>query len=261
MKWPAELTLVRHDVSTFNEMRRHKEKDPDYARFKLLYDVTNPSEAEQTQLLDLAHKIAERYCLKKGDWNTPLFDPTSPMARQAGVTLKGKICLPDIVFVSPYQRTFSTLEGLRRGWPELSHVKTYEEERLREQEHGLSLIYNDWRILHVLHPEQRVLRKLEGRYWYRYPQGENIPDVRERVRSWINTLIREYHGQRVLAITHHICLLAFMANMSRWNAEKFIDVDEHDKPINTGVTIYHGDPTQGNDGRLVLNDYNLKMYE
>ena len=35
-------------------------------------------------------------------------------------------------------------------------VKIIEDERIREQEHGLSSIYNDWRVFFTLHPEQKI---------------------------------------------------------------------------------------------------------
>jgi broad specificity phosphatase PhoE len=261
MKWPVELTLVRHDVSVFNQMKARKEADPEYARFKELYEKGAITEAEQAEMMAIADYLRTRYGLKVGDWNTPLANRVSPFGRQVGANLPKHIALPNIIYVSPYERTLHTLEGIKEGWPELRDVPTVEEDRLREQEHGLALLYNDWRVFQTIHPDQRALRELDGRYWYRYPQGENVPDVRERARSIQNTLVREHAGERVLIITHHLWLLALRANMERWDAEEFIRVDEDEKPINCGVTIYRGNPELGKNGHLVLDKYNLKLYE
>lgn len=198
--------------------------------------------------------------LDVGDHDTPLAESTEQHAKTVGERLKDLIKTPDIIFVSPYLRTRMTLAKLTEGWPELQDIKTMEEERIREQDHGLTLIYNDWRIFNVSHPEQMELRKIQGEYWYRYPQGENVPDVRERLRSWLGTLTREFANQNILAVTHHLTILSLRANLERLDANEFIRLDREEKPINNGVTIYRADPTQGKDGKLVLYAYNLKLY-
>lgn len=153
-----------------------------------------------------------------------------------------------------------TLAGIIQGWPELRFTKVVEDERIREQEHGLSLIYNDWRVFHTIHPDQRRLYEIEGPYWYRYPQGENVPDVRERNRSWINTVVRDFSEKSILVVTHHLNILALRANLERWGAKEFMETDNEDKPINCGVTTYRGHPEEGKDGRFKLESYNAKMF-
>ena len=142
----------------------------------------------------------------------------------------------------------------------MSDVETIEEERVREQEHGLLLIYNDWKVFTTFYPDQKELRDIEGSYRYRFPQGESVPDVRERDLLLKQTLTRTYHGKKVLIVTHHLNILAQMANFGRWGAEKFIDVDCNNKPINCGVTLYRGNPDNGSEGTLELEYYNRKLY-
>jgi broad specificity phosphatase PhoE len=79
------------------------------------------------------------------------------------------------------------------------------------------------------------------------------------ISLWVNTLIREYAGKRVLAVTHHLTILAIRAQLERLGPEEFIALDRNEKPINCGVTIYRGDPNQGEDGRLILAQYNQKL--
>lgn len=146
------------------------------------------------------------------------------------------------------------------GWSDLSLAPHVADDRIREQEHGLSLLYSDWRVFHVLHPDQKQLRDLQGPYWYQYPQGESVSQVRDRARSFTSMLIREWADKHVLVVTHHLTILSLRANYQRFSPEEFIRLDEYEKPVNCGVTLYRGDPTIGKDGKLVLKAYNKKFY-
>lgn len=256
MKWPASLMLIRHDTSAYNVLRGKKEKDSVYQTF--LKEFEKNPESEDT--VRLAKEIEARFALDTGDWDTPLADLEGKQALKTGRGLREQYPLPDVIFVSPYHRTIMTLECMKMGWPELEDVKTYEEERIREQEHGEALLYNDWRIFHALNPKQRRLYEKQGPYWYCYPQGENVPNVRERVRSWFRTLTKDFRNKRVLAITHNITILSIRANLERLGANEFIHLDQHEKPINCGVTGYRGDPLLGKNGKLILDFYNNRYY-
>ncbi len=252
MKWPSSLTFVRHDVSKYNALKAVKQADPHYQAFLAEYRADPFSKKTRALALSLHRK----HVVGTGDHDTPLAEPESRLAFATGRYLSNTIALPDAVFVSPYERTLGTLRGIANGWPKLTDVPVVEERRIREQEHGLVLLYNDWKIFTALHPDQLRLRELEGNFWYRFPQGENVPDVETRVRSWFDTLVREYAGKHVLVVTHHLTILAVRALLERWTAEKFIDIDKHDPPKNLSVTSYRGEPNKGKDGKLVLTLYN-----
>jgi broad specificity phosphatase PhoE len=176
--------------------------------------------------------------------------------------MKEAVSLPDVVIVSPYIRTRNTFMVMASAWPELERKSSvYYDDRVREQEHGLSLLYNDWRVFETMHPEQRRLRKLLGTYWYQYPQGESAAQTRERVRSMMNTIIREWAGRHVLLITHHLTILSVRANLERLSSEEFIRLDEEEKPRNCGVTIYRGNPHRGANGKLELECYNRCFWD
>ncbi len=256
MKWPEELTFIRHGQSDFNAQRDQMEQDPLYQELKKAYE-TNPESEESRKL---AYKVMGQYSLEVSDHNTHLTEVGTKNSQLMAERLSERIRPPSIIFVSPYERTRSTLEAMMGGWPELRSVPVVEEERIREQDHGLALIYANWRIFNILNPEQKRLREIQGPYWYRYPQGENIPDLRERLRSWLTTLTRDFNGQRVLAVTHHLTILGVRANLERLSASEFERLDHEQKPINSGVTIYRGDPTQGQEGKLILDAYNLDLY-
>ncbi len=256
MKWPRALRLIRHDTSGYNILKDVKAQCPLYQKFLKAFEQ-NP-DAIGTRLL--ANSVWEKHQTEWSDADTPLHDEDGTQAVRTGQQLALMSELPDVVFVSPYERTMRTLAAIIRGWPALGEVKQIEDERIREQEHGLAILYNDWKVFQSLHPEQRLLYQKDGPYYYRYPQGENRPDVRARCRSWTNTVVRDWAGKSVLAITHHLTILSFRANLERLGAEGFEELDTHHKPINCGVTTYLGDETQGEDGRLILHSYNEKLY-
>lgn len=256
MKWPQTLTLIRHDTSAYNILRDQKLKDPLYQQFLRSYN-TRPWTEETKRL---AFEISAKHSLKEGDHDTPLAKGEGWKAHQAGTNLQKLIQIPDIIYISPYLRTRQTLDNLCKGWQQLAQVPVVEDERLIEQDHGLMLAYNDWRVFNVMHPEQEALRKAQTRYWYRFPQGENIPDLRERIRSWFSTLIREHSGMHLLVVTHHLTILALRANLERLNAKEFESLDHQEPLINAGVTIYRGDAEAGKNGKLILDTYNKKLY-
>jgi broad specificity phosphatase PhoE len=256
MKWPETVSLIRHDTSAFNVLKPIKEASPLYKEFLESYGKNPDSDRSR----NLAIEIKEQFSLKCGDHNTPLAKGSGLNAERMAKNLKTRIDIPDIIFVSPYERTQATLTMMTKGWTELKNVKTIIEERITEQDHGLVLIYGDMKVFQVLHPEQRDLYTRQGNYRYRYPQGENIPDVRERLRSWMQTVTRDYKEQNVLAVTHHLSILSFRANLERLDEQEFLRLDKEEKPINAGVTIYKGVPDKGRDGHLVLDVYNAKLY-
>ncbi len=264
MKWPNALTFIRHGQSSYNLLKKKKEEGASYHVFKERFEkefknATHEDWASE-ELKYLARQVWQDTKLGVSDYNTPLTEEGVRQAEETGRRLKEEAVIPEVVYVSPYLRTRQTLEGLMRGLPELKKASVVSEERIREQEHGLATIYNDWRVYFVFNPVQALHFNLETDYEYRFLNGENKADVRDRVRSFLGTLIREHAGGKVLIISHHLTLLSLRANLERWDREKFIEVDKNDKPVNCGVTTYRGDIAQGRDGRLLLETYNQKLY-
>ncbi|MBT6690919.1 histidine phosphatase family protein [Candidatus Parcubacteria bacterium] len=255
MKWPRTLTLIRHDVSQYNLLKETKLADPLYQRLLKAFEE-DPSGRQAKQL---AEEIGHRFAVTVSDAHTPLAVEESQQAVATGKALAGRQALPDIIFVSPYLRAKQTLQALCVGWPELATIKVVEDERIREQEHGLSLLY-DRKVFFILFPDQRILHSREGSYYYRFPQGENMPDVRLRNRSWLGALARDFGAMNVMCVTHHLNILGTRANLERLSAEEFQRLDEDEKPINLGVTTYSGDPQAGRDGHLILSGYNEALY-
>lgn len=256
MKWPKKLSLVRHGQSTYNILRAQKESDPLYQSFKLAFE----KDFQSTETLRLAQEVSEKFSLGVSDYETPLTEAGKTQARETGKRIPGLIPYPDVVFLSPYLRTRNTFECMTEEWPALLKTKIVSEYLVREQEHGLSLLYNDWRVFHTLNPDQKKLFGLLGPYWYQYPQGESVSQVRDRGRDFAGMLIREYAEQNVLVITHHLTILSMRANFERLSPEQFMHMDEHEKPVNCGVTTYKGNPKLGKDGKLELEYYNKQLW-
>lgn len=251
------LTVIRHGESAYNELRERKKADPVYAKFLNLYHLrkSRPDEVRlvATELID--HLKAAVY----DNFETPLTDKGKKQAEATGQQLRTTGFKPDLIVVSPHIRAVETLECVKKGWPEVSGVEVVEEERIREQERGLYLNFNDWRIFTVFYPEQEELMSTQGHYWYRYPQGENIPDVRLRVGSWLSSVTESRH-KNILAVTHHIPILSVRANLENIPWVNLLELDKTDTPINCGVTRYLMRPGVNNSCRLTLDTYNQKLY-
>ncbi len=252
MKWPEWLMLIRHDTSEYNALKEKKKNSDLYQQFQKAFQ----KDWRSSHTRELAQRVADSFALHTSDAETKLLDIEGKRAVNTGRALREEFEIPDLIHVSPYLRTKETLHFLIEGWPELADSRVVEEERVREQEHGLATLYNDYKVFHVFHPEQKMLYEKEGRYAYRYPQGENVPDVRSRNRSWLTTLTRDFPGKRVMVITHHLNILATKANLERLSAEQFIHLDEKEKPINCGITFYRSNPDKGAQGHLELEFYN-----
>lgn len=255
-KWPRRLRLIRHIESEYNILRPLKAEDKLWQRFVKSYEG-NP---RSRRTRELALGVIKKYALPRGDHNTKVNEEAVETAIQTGRALAGD--LPDIIYVSPYERTNRTLEGLIQGWPELGSVPIVQDERIREQEHGLMLLTNDWRAFFALNHAQLDLRERDGRYWYRYPNGESVPDVRLRLKDFQETLVREHAGQDVLVVTHHLVIVALRMNLERLEWHEFPRLDEDEKPINCGVWTYESTPGTGRSGqgKLILTGQNVCHY-
>lgn len=268
MKWPKRITLVRHGKSKFNETREAKKQDPRYREFVERFEQEMgkdkyprwlrafPQPYISKELLSLAKEMLEKYQLPFSNRETPLAESGQRQAQALGHKLASLIPQPDLVLCSPYLRAEQTLQGIIAGWPELVETKVETEPLVREIETGLSNLFNDWRILETFFPEQRFLFLKEGRFDYSYPQGENIPRVMERMRLLNAKLVREFSQEEVLIVSHHITILSFVAIHLHWGKDEFTASDDENPLQNCSYTIFEGDTTRGEDGKLILKIFN-----
>lgn len=260
-KWPDWVKLIRHGQSSYNARRHEIERHPVFKQFVEWYDK-DPAAPITHELAAAVHAELKPTV---GDWNTPLTDHGWEQATTLGCLMRDSAAdgdgdLPDFIIVSPHIRTRQTLEGLIKGWPELDNgVARVEELRLREQEHGLANLFIDKRVFWTLYPDQKALYDMEGPFWYRYPNGESIANVFDRVHSFIGTIVREYRGRKVMIVTHHVTIMAFRYAIERWTYEDFIDFGQSNPPRNCSVTTFAASPNFGLDGRLAYTSYTCQV--
>jgi broad specificity phosphatase PhoE len=134
MKWPSELLLIRHAESAYNDMKRRKDADPEHQRFCRLF----AEDRSQEEVHALSLVLRKRYVLGYNDRNIPITAAGELQARATGRGMReAGIAAPEVIFVSPYRRTAQTLALMQEEWPELRTAKIYQEERIREKDHGL----------------------------------------------------------------------------------------------------------------------------
>ena len=150
---------------------------------------------------------------------------------------------------------------MKIGWPELAGVKdVFYEDDLREQGIGVVKLYGDFEAFWTLNPEQRRLRELEGEYFYKFPGGENVPDLRFRVRALLERIARLYNDRTVLVITHDRTLLAIRAEIENWDIDEYIKWSTNSNLINCSVSIYAKPFNRLEDSELMSVVYNKKLY-
>jgi phosphohistidine phosphatase SixA len=113
MKWPTELTIVRHGQSEYNALKAKKESDPFYQEFKRKYKEIRDWEAPiPADLEEMAREVSLRFSLRESDFHTQMTPVGNQQAIATGRKLKGMISLPDVIFVSPFVRTEETLKHM-----------------------------------------------------------------------------------------------------------------------------------------------------
>ncbi len=257
MRCPAEVAIVRHGESAYNALKTIRDNDPLYKQFRAAYDKDWRSLDAQTLALAVKYKyypgVSQHY--------TPIIDEGKRQAKSTGANLKKEMPLPDIVFVSPSPRTQDTFDCMKDGWPELGRVGVYFDERIREQEHGLVTLFNDMKVFFALNPWQRDLHDVDGEYFFKFPNGENVPDTNLRVGLWLNEVKEKFAGKVILAVSHFRAILSVRTVLEKLSPEEFVRIDREEKPINCGVTMYRKSPRHGKSGELVLEYYNKKLYD
>jgi broad specificity phosphatase PhoE len=225
-KWPDNLIIVRHGQSKRN--------------------VAN----------ELAKKNGQHHDFSEGvrDQDTPLTPIGEMQSLSVGVELRrrfGPDDPTDIIFVSPYLRTRQTMEKIIEGLGYRPHIIV--DERIREIEFGiLDGLSGDG--IEAKYPDEVKRRAKEGKYFYRPPGGESRPDVKIRIRSFLDTIVRDCRGLNVVVVCHSVVVLSFRALLERWGEEEYLQVDKENDVKNASVTHYQF------DRKLRLTEYNSVFY-
>lgn len=140
---------------------------------------------------------AEDFALGTRDADFPLSELGRSQAVAVGVWL-AKQRTPGTVLCSPYVRARATADIALR---ELDWPASQFDERLRDREKGIIQGLTALGVRNRFPTEHRE-RKRVGRFYYRPPSGESMPDVALRLR----TLLPELHGD-VVVFTHDMVIL------------------------------------------------------
>ncbi|XP_048320611.2 phosphoglycerate mutase-like protein AT74H [Ziziphus jujuba] len=129
-------------------------------------------------------------------------------------------------YVSPYKRTHETLKSLGRAFERSRIAGLREEPRLREQDFGN---FQDRERMRV----EKALRKIYGRFFFRFPNGESAADVYDRITGFRETLRADIDigrfqppGDRnpdmnLVIVSHGLTLRVFLMRWYKWTVEQF----------------------------------------
>nr|CAD1829673.1 unnamed protein product [Ananas comosus var. bracteatus] len=93
-------------------------------------------------------------------------------------------------YVSPYERTRSTLREIGRAFPKERILGVREECRIREQDFGNFQVEERMKVI-------KETRERFGRFFFRFPEGESAADVFDRVASFMESLWRDIDMKRI----------------------------------------------------------------
>ena len=229
-KWPDVIWVVRHGESAGNVAR-------------------DAAEAAGHPIIDIATRdvdvplsaLGERQAVALGRW----FGKMSAEEK------------PSIVLTSPYVRARETAElALEAAEIDPEDITYVSDERLREKEFGILDRLTKVGI-RSKHPEQAEIRLVLGKFYHRPPGGESWCDVILRLRNVIDTLTREYRGERVLIVAHSVVVFCFRYLLERMTEEEILTIDRQQDVANCAVTSYEFDPTIGRKGKLALRLFNF----
>ena len=228
-KWPDALWIVRHGQSAGNVARDAAEAAGRHDIEIHLRDMDVPLSA-----------LGERQASALGRWFGAL-----PPGEQ-----------PNVLLCSPYVRALQTAERLRvaTGMP-ADALTVVADERLREKEFGIL----DRLTVHGIrerYPELAEQRRHVGKFYFRPPGGESWCDVILRLRSVVETITREYRGERVLVVAHQVIVNCVRYLLERMDEQTILQADRDADVPNCSITSYAFDPSLGSHGKLVLRMVN-----
>jgi broad specificity phosphatase PhoE len=229
-KWPERIWLVRHGQSAGNVAR-------------------DLAEAGGFELID----IAER------DIDVPLSKLGVQQAQALGRwfhDLPHEQC-PTVVLSSPYVRAWHTSQIILEALGESKCLHTFiSDERLREKEFGILDRLTRFGIAQK-HPDLYDQREHVGKFYFRPPGGESWCDVILRLRNVIDTITREYPGERVLIVAHQVIVNCFRYLLEHMDEKKILGIDKAGDVPNCSVTSYRFNPELGKFGQLELEQVNF----
>ncbi|KAK7277888.1 hypothetical protein RJT34_22907 [Clitoria ternatea] len=165
------------------------------------------------------------------DHSIPLTPQGVDQARRAGAELRrvigGAGCSVNwrvYFYVSPYERTRSTLREVGRSFSKKRVIGVREESRVREQDFGNFQVEERMKVI-------KETRERFGRFFYRFPEGESAADVFDRVSSFFESLWRDIDSNRLrhdpsndlnlVIVSHGLTSRIFLMKWFKWTVQHF----------------------------------------
>jgi broad specificity phosphatase PhoE len=227
-KWPQEIWVVRHGQSAGNVAR-------DLAEAAAGHRIDIAERDVDVPLSDLGERQSDAL----GAWFASL-----PAAQR-----------PTVVLHSPYVRAAETANLLMRHL-DRNDLCVREDERLREKEFGVLDRLTTHGIAHDF-PDLYEQRHHVGKFYFRPPGGESWCDVILRLRSVMDTIEREFAGERVLIVAHQVTVNCFRYLFEHLTEAQILEFDRNGDVPNCSVTSYEFDPNAGKHGDLALRLVNF----
>jgi broad specificity phosphatase PhoE len=222
-KWPQRLWIVRHGKSAGNVAR-------DQAELAGL-----PTIEIDTRDVDVPlSELGEQQSRALGKWFSQLPDEARP----------------SVILVSPYLRARATaqyiVDQIGANPADLTLVV---DERLREKEFGI--LDRLTRVgIDRKYPDIGEQRSHIGKFYFRPPGGESWCDVILRLRSVLDTIVREYCGENVLIVGHQVIVNCLRYLLDRLNEQQILDLDAAGDIPNCSINSWEFDAALGRHGKL-----------
>lgn len=163
----------------------------------------------------------------------------SPLGRQQAAVVGRHIARqprrPTVVWSSPYRRAADTAELLvSEGGLDVDVIL---DERLREREFGI-LDRLTHRGIEARYPDEAASRARLGKFYHRPAGGESWCDVGLRVRSALDSLVREHGGEDVLIVAHQVVVYMFRYVLERMSEAEILHASRSEELANCSVTSY-----------------------
>jgi len=180
--------------------------------------------------------------------------PLTPRGRQqaeiTGAYIREKFIAPfDVRYASYYTRAKETAQIV---FPE---QRIYEDFRLAEAQRGIYHTMTRQEI-EKRFPEELKRKEREGLYHYRPIGGENWSDIKLRIHSFLETLNRDYDGDKVALIVHGHWLVLLQMLIEHFSVEEATRRYHEAIVGNASVTVYRGVEIAGKS-RLCLDEFNI----
>ncbi|XP_022719325.1 phosphoglycerate mutase-like protein AT74 [Durio zibethinus] len=162
-------------------------------------------------------------------------------------------------YVSPYERTRSTLREIGKSFSKKRVIGVREECRIREQDFGNFQVEERMKVI-------KETREKFGRFFYRFPEGESAADVFDRVSSFLESLWRDIDLNRLhndptqdlnlIIISHGLASRVFLMKWFKWTVEQF----EHlNNPGNCEIRVM--ELGHGGEYSLAINHTDEELLE